>query len=378
MKVLIISRGVPTPQSPLNGIFEWDQAVALSRQGIKVAVMALDFRNVFAVRPWGYRRYFKKGIPVFEWSLPTGVYRRALPLLQHWCYALYQKVEKKWGKPDILHAHFYFMGAIASQLPVLTGVPLIHTEHSSKLNKPLDAISSLDRKLAQKAYQHAAQVLAVSSSQAAVLTQNFGITPRVVPNVSKCPGVNLFQAKEKVFTWLTVGRLIASKGMMSLLHAFKEALAQNPRQRLWIIGDGPEQENIYRAILAMDLAKQVTMLGALPRFQVLSYMAKAHAFVLLSESETFGLVYVEALAHGLPVVATDCGGPSDFVQPDNGLLVPVNQVQAAAQAMLHIQGNYDAYNPVQIAADTKKRFSFMTIGATLKEIYSNTLLYASC
>jgi hypothetical protein len=106
MKALIISRGVPTAKAPLNGIFEWDQALALKNANVDVAFLALDFRKITEKRFWGTRRYVRDGIAVFELSLPTGIYRRGLPILQALCSSMYQKVVHHWGRPDVLHTHF--------------------------------------------------------------------------------------------------------------------------------------------------------------------------------------------------------------------------------------------------------------------------------
>ena len=246
MKVLIVSRGVPTAQAPLNGIFEWDQALALAQNGAEVAYMALDFRKITEFRPWGVRVYKRQGIDVFELSLPTGIYRRGLPVLQAMCCNLYNKVEKTWGKPQVMHTHFYFMGAIAAKLHQKTGIPWVHTEHSSKLNKPLAAISALDKKLATAALTKANRVVAVSTAYAQVLQQNFGVTATVVPNVVALDGALLHRMPEGAFTWISVGRLIEGKGMHQLIDAFKELLSVHARAQLRIIGDGPEKENLQK------------------------------------------------------------------------------------------------------------------------------------
>lgn len=393
MKVLLISKGVPTQKAPLNGIFEWDQALALAQNGVEVAYMALDFRKITDVRPWGVRTYKRQGIYVFELSLPTGIYRRGLPLLQALCYRMYQKVVQQWGKPDVMHTHFYFMGAIAAKLPALTGIPLVHTEHSSKLNKPLSAISSLDIKLAKMAFAAASVVTAVSTAYAQVLAQNFAVKAQVVPNVLGLvgfvpeansphhqPNHQITESpnhqpnnSDTTFTWISVGRLIPSKGMTTLLDAFARTLIQCPQQKLWIIGDGPQKEALQTQITQLGLHKQVELLGSMPRTQVLSYLQKASAFVLLSETETFGVSYVEAISMGLPVVATDCGGPADFVLPSNGLLVPVGDAAAASNAMLYIGQNYQTYHREQMSQKMVQLYAPQSIAQQLKQIYQTLL-----
>lgn len=389
MKVLLISRGVPTAKAPLNGIFEWDQALALKNANVDVAFLALDFRKITEKRFWGARRYVRDGIAVFELSLPTGIYRRGLPILQALCNSMYQKVVRNWGKPDVLHTHFYFMGAIAAKLPKLTGIPMVHTEHSSKLNKSLESISSLDKKLANKAFAAASVITAVSTAYADRLCQNFGIKAQVVPNVlalaspkrasqiTESPNHRLTnQITESPnhhltnFTWISVGRLIASKGMSTLLDAFANTLQQCPNQQLWIIGDGPQKVALQNQIEQLGIQDKVELLGAMPREQVQAHLINAHAFVLLSESETFGVSYIEALAMGLPVVATNCGGPSDFVNDSNGLMVPIGDAATASVAMQNIANQYAIYNREQLSKDIVQKYQPSAVAKQLKEMYT--------
>lgn len=380
MKVLIISRGAPTAKAPLNGIFEWDQALALKNANVDVAFLALDFRKIIEKRFWGTRRYVRDGIAVFELSLPTGIYRRGLPILQALCSRMYKKVVRHWGKPDVLHTHFYFMGAIAAKLPKLAGIPMVHTEHSSKLNKPLAAISSLDKKLAQKAFAAASVITAVSTAYANKLHQNFNIKAQVVPNVlalaspkrssqiTESPNHRLTN-----FTWISVGRLIQPKGFDILLEAFEQTLKEDANQQLQIVGDGPYRGALQTKIQQLHLTDKVKLLGAMPRNKVQECLANAHAFVLLSESETFGVSYIEAMAMGLPVVATNCGGPSDFVNESNGCLVPVGHVAQATAAMNRVREHYSTYNLQQISNDICQKYSPAMVAHRLTTIYQSVL-----
>jgi glycosyltransferase involved in cell wall biosynthesis len=161
--------------------------------------------------------------------------------------------------------------------------------------------------------------------------------------------------------------------MSTLLDAFARTLTQCPQQKLWIIGDGPQKEALQAQIKQLGLHNQVELLGSMPRTQVLSYLQKAHAFVLLSETETFGVSYVEAISMGLPVVATHCGGPADFVHAGNGLLVPVGDAAAASNAMLYIGQNYQTYNREKMSQKMVQLYAPQSIAQQLKQIYQTLL-----
>ena len=129
---------------------------------------------------------------------------------------------------------------------------------------------------------------------------------------------------------VAIGRLVPDKDFVTLLRAF--ARLANPDARLVILGEGPERARLEGEIEALGLAGRVTMPGfaADPG----DMLAKARVFALTSRREAFSLVCVEALAHGLPVVATACGGPSEILNtPALGAIAPVGDVEAIAQAL---------------------------------------------
>ncbi len=96
---------------------------------------------------------------------------------------------------------------------------------------------------------------------------------------------------------------------------------------------------------------------------------EADAFVLASRAETFGVVYIEAMAAGLPVIATDCGGPADFIRADNGLLIPVGDEKALADAMERMIRTRDSYDSAAIARGVRDRFSPAAVAGELEAVY---------
>ncbi|MEE1184032.1 MAG: glycosyltransferase, partial [Paludibacteraceae bacterium] len=175
------------------------------------------------------------------------------------------------------------------------------------------------------------------------------------------------------FTWVSVGRLIQPKGFDTLLEAFAQTLKEEANQQLQIVGDGPYRGALQTKIQQLHLTDKVKLLGAMPRNKVQECLANAHAFVLLSESETFGVSYIEAMAMGLPVVATDCGGPSDFVNESNGCLVPIGHVAQATAAMNRVREHYSTYNLQQISNDICQKYSPAMVAHRLTTIYQSVL-----
>jgi glycosyltransferase involved in cell wall biosynthesis len=129
---------------------------------------------------------------------------------------------------------------------------------------------------------------------------------------------------------LGVGRLVPLKGFATLLEAF--SLCAKPSQRLVILGEGPERAGLLAQAAALGIADRLSLPGWVA--DPSPYYAQAGCFVCASRHESFGNVLVEALAHGVPVVATDCGGPREILQDGCfGALVPVGDAAAMAAAM---------------------------------------------
>lgn len=140
---------------------------------------------------------------------------------------------------------------------------------------------------------------------------------------------------DHTFVLLHVGRLAAEKGVHTILEAFRIARALLPvgSVRLVIAGGGPDEAALRRAA-----PSDVTFLGVLDHKRALPELyANADAFVFASLTETLGLVVLEAMASGLPVIATPAGGVADHLRDgENGLAFPANDVNAMAHAMVRL------------------------------------------
>ena len=129
--------------------------------------------------------------------------------------------------------------------------------------------------------------------------------------------------------FLAVGRLAAQKNFALLLRAF--ARIRRPDDHLTLIGEGGQRRALERLVHDLGIAEQVSMPGHINPLH--DAFAHADAFILSSDYEGLGVVVVEALAAGVPVVATDCCVNMTMLVDGAGLLVPIKDVAALAGAM---------------------------------------------
>ena len=169
----------------------------------------------------------------------------------------------------------------------------------------------------------------------------------------------------------TVGNLNSQKGHQYLIEAMPEILKSYPHLTLEIIGEGEERESLEKIIDELNLKKHVTLLGGnVSRERIES---KWDIFVLPSISETFGIVILEAMKLGLPVVASKVGGVTDIVKEGkNGLLIKSKNPSAIASAVLELLNHPAlAAKLVREGKETIKKFDWKVVIKDIEEVYLN-------
>ena len=131
---------------------------------------------------------------------------------------------------------------------------------------------------------------------------------------------------------LSVGRLVKAKNYGLLLKAVRLVLEKRA-VKLVMVGDGEDKKDLEDLALSLNIKDSIYFVGF--EQNPFKYMARADVFVSSSMREGFGNTIVEAMALGLPVVATDCPGPAEIIQ-DAGVLVPRENISAMAEAILKV------------------------------------------
>jgi glycosyltransferase involved in cell wall biosynthesis len=140
---------------------------------------------------------------------------------------------------------------------------------------------------------------------------------------------------------VTIARLSPEKDLQNLLQAVRQAADVQPAFRLEIAGDGPCRDELLKQASELRLGEHVRFLGEVR--DITALLARASLFVLPSQSEGISLTILEAMASGLPVVATRVGGNPEVVDEGRtGLLVPARDPSALALAIGRLAGSFDA------------------------------------
>jgi glycosyltransferase involved in cell wall biosynthesis len=163
------------------------------------------------------------------------------------------------------------------------------------------------------------------------------------------------------------------KGVPYLLEALSGLAPRRTGWHLDLVGDGPERELFERRARELELSDRITFHGLKSRPEVAEFMRRASFLVVASVRETFSMVAAEALASGLPVLSTRCGGPEDFVTPEVGLLVPAEDPEALRAGLEDMLDRFESFQPERLAAYAAARFNRDRIGEELDAIYRECL-----
>ena len=365
-RVLIVSRGIPTKEEPLNGIFEWDQAQALKQAGLDVCFAVIDLRSIRKKRKYGIVQTERAGIPVFSVAVPIGPIRKSV---FNWVGAcafkkLYNRIRSQFGIPDIIHAHFLDYGYMCSATCAHEKIPFVLTDHTSDYNCICDI-----SQYAKGIYEQADAVIAVSSDMQARILKWTGVTAHVVHNMTdfNIPDV-VIDRQNSVFRFVSAGNLVPEKNFGSLIRAFERI--SDKQCELTIYGDGPERVPLEKLAEELHLSDRVHFMGKVQRKILMDEYSQYDAFALVSKQETFGVAYIEALALGLPVIATINGGPNDFVNEKNGILVGPNNEEDIAAALQHMISHCNEYDRKSFSEEIRREFSAEALAGNLVDIYS--------
>jgi len=298
-------------------------------------------------------------------------------------------------KPAVIHSqHPVVMGGLAAAFARDLNLPLVFTFHTrydvyAQRYVPIvpDLAGMMTDEIVKRYLEKCTHVVAPTSSIRDFILREYGtdVPVTVVPTPvdlsqyhdlePRCVRAALRQAQgvalglEEAELLLYVGRLADEKNLDFLLRAFARVVARRSQARLLLVGRGPRERGLQRLARKLDLGDQVIFTGPVPHSEVPHYAAAADLFVFPSLTETQGLVLIEAMAAGTPVVAVEAPASVDVLAEGGGLLMPA-QEDAFAEVVLELLADKPRRRAMgEQAARAVQRYAIPAAVARLAEVY---------
>lgn len=370
MNVLLLPSWYPTESNPLSGSFFAEQAAALGRYGHAVSVISTHMDNLSGVR---VEKQVLPGRTEYAIHYKPQRFIGYFRVLRAMCRILRTELCGE-NRPDIIHVHSFGRAKYARTLRFLFGIPYVVTEHASCFQS--GSLSGRGLFEAKRAFSCADGVIAVSPGLCETIRPLCGGKEiAVIPNLVNEDFFDRTRQTipERPFRFISVGWLNRNKGMDVLLKAFQSLADSGADVHLTICGGGAEEEALKAQAGELLAAGRVEFTGSLPRQEVGRRLSESHAFVLASRVETFGVVFVEAMACGLPIVMTKTSAWEMLAVPETGLAVPVDDAAALAGAMRQLMEHYADYDAETIRRYCRDHFSETAICRRLTEFYEEVL-----
>jgi len=365
----------------------WVISRANNREAIEKALTKSPINNLHFVYvdlpEWA--RFWKKG-------------RSGVHLYYYlWQFIAYRKARNisKNKRFDIVH-HITFINMYMGPLLALLDVPFIWGPIGANPYIPMPFCKSLGflglrdnmlrlaiRKISPlldpfiyHGQRKAKQILVINAEIKSRLKQNIQNKCVTIPQnaidktlLSKAP-----KTFHRPLNILSVGQLVSIKGFRYSLAAFKKHLSSNAESRLTIIGDGSQRHELLQYATELNISDKVFFAGKMNRATVLMEMEKCDVF-LFPSFEGAGMVVIEALAKGLPVVCLDFGGPGEYVTEDCGIKVPLSEPEKVttelSNALSTLASDKTLYERLSVGAieRVKENYLWDRVGDKLNSIY---------
>lgn len=357
MHLLLVTTSFPTPQSPISSVFIKDQVHFLSEHVERISIFSprpvIPFLSKFQfVFP-------SSNQPPVEHTLHSDAYRAYFPrylkfpgrmlhswTAYQWCRLLKNRIrdfEQKGTPVTLLHAHHgVISGYAAVRVASEFKLPVLVTYHGSDINLTLTG-KRKGSKYCLYSLQNADQNIFVSTTMIRLVQKylplkNYLIQPMSIDCERFVPAQTLCIEKRVLF----VGRMEDKKGVFDLLHSWKKILTYHPDAQLVLVGKDCSDGQFQKTIRELELEQNVDFRGLQPPDSIALMLKQSRVFCLPSYSEGVPVCIMEAMASGLPVVATDVGGIPDIVLPkQNGILIPAGSIDSLVKALKELLDDYD-------------------------------------
>jgi len=388
VKVLFIPSWYPSSEHPTAGVFVYQQVEAV-RGELETAVLYVrEARDGLAPA-----LAKEDGLPVVRGQLQmppsatsflgrvravsTNLYNKLVGYPRVGL-ASFELLREEWGEPDIIHVQALWPAAlIARRIKRRYGIPYVVTEHSEEYlpqsDRRLVRTPGVVRLLLRPLARGASRTIAVSSMLAGRLSElGLAVDPVVIPNV-----VPVSEASPRVDSLpraiTHVSIMGPAKNLGSLLEAVRRLRERRTDFVVRLVGDGECRSELESLSATLGVTDFVEFTGRKSPAEVREILAASAFTVVSSTHETFSVSAAESLMAGRPVLSTRCGGPEEFITPEVGRLIAVDDVDALAAGLDWMLDHYSEFDPDALHDYAVSRFSPAVVAYRIVEVYRKVL-----
>lgn len=380
---------IPSWYPPDGGHFFREHAEALAAEGCIVDVLVNRMVGMSKFRLPDLRHLKRFHVSPGQGTREIRTFTLKIPFLNRksiniWISRYVRHCEKylaRYGKPDLMIVHsVLWAGPVALKISQKHNIPYLVVEHRSRfiLNSPeaRSMVKSADLPVICKVLGGSVKIITVSENLRKGLLSLFPDLVQktlTIPNMVDTEYFNYTSGSRSTdpFVFLYVGLLERVKGLDILVEAFRKVRESNRNVRLRIVGRGSVRRELELLVKELNLVASVSIPGYLDRNQLLEEYRRANAFVLASRFEAFGVVLIEAMSAGLPVVATRSGGPENIITEQCGILAERENADDLSRAMMHLIDHYEDYKAELIRDNIVKNYSRKVIAGRYLQVLAD-------
>ncbi len=292
---------------------------------------------------------------------------------------------EKWGaKPDIVDLNILARpDFFANRLWRKHQIPYVITERWSGFLPQVGAYRGILFKLITRSNVRNARAIITVSGFLANHMQKLGLNHanyQVIHNVVDIPNPVERSKKDKIdgspaFRLAHISILNDSiKNVSDIIRAVSSLIEQGHQLELHILGEGPDREDLESLARALGtLDSKVIFYGYRSNDFVHELLQSIDLVVVNSRFETFSIVPIEAMANGKPVISTRCGGPEEYMKPEHGELIPIDDPQALQAAILKMKTRLKEIEPKRLRQFVLDNFSYKVIGKQYLDLYQEVI-----
>ncbi len=370
MNILVVSPGYPSKKSIYVSSFVHNQVKTVKKQ--------LDTKDeivVFSIVPWipawiskllkkyrnidSHSRYYYEGVNVYQiriFMLPKN--KNILSMGEQTYRRILKKIRKIKLLPDIIHSHgAVHTGYAGSKISIKLSIPNLLTIHGSDVLKYPQISPKVEARLCNTLTNTKTIICASNFLKNHILNKYSVESKTIYTGID----LSLFYSKKLPkmngrYKLLYVGNLIESKGVLDLLEAFQSLKNTYPKLSLTFIGKGYLTDYI---MLISKQVKDISLLGPIENSILPDYISDFDILILPSHYEGLGMVLIEALSLGKPVIGANTGGIPEIVNEKTGLLFNPGNITDLTDCIEKIVTGEVVYNPNELVESVHEKFDIV-------------------